>query len=194
MRTNDMVNAVAAAGLGAHSEAGAMARFPCLVGEAYQQRKRQLILDEQLLLRRLHFDIGVDQPHRHLYVLAHCWGTSREAVRLAAALLNDCVCCCPAYGAAVQPAAAAAASLHLGVTLCGQVVQAAGWWRATGVADEAMRGACNAMLDLLTEQQGQAQQPGQGQQQQQRQEQQQQRQEQQQQQGQQQQKQPQQQA
>jgi hypothetical protein len=174
-----------------------MARFPCLVGEAYQQRKRQLILDEQLLLRRLHFDIGVDQPHRHLYVLAHCWGTSREAVRLAAALLNDCVCCCPAYGAAVQPAAAAAASLHLGVTLCGQVVQAAGWWRATGVADEAMRGACNAMLALLTEQQGQAQQPGQGQQQQQQQQgqqQQQQRQEQQQQQGQQQQKQPQQQA
>lgn len=156
MRTNDMVNAVAAAaGLGAHCDAAATARFPCLVGEAYQQRKRQLILDEQLLLRRLHFSIGVDQPHRYLYVLAHCWGASREAARLAACLLNDCVCCCPTYGGAVQPAAAAAAALHLGATLCGQAVRAAGWWRATGVADEAMRVACHAMLDLLAVEQKQ---------------------------------------
>ena len=162
VRTNDMLNAVAAAaaaaapvahvGIGptAAMDGVDLATFPCLVGEAYQQRKAQLILDEQLLLRVLRFDIGVDQPHRHLYVLAHCWGATSEAVRAAVCLLNDCVCSCPIYGSdAMPPAAAAAAALHLGAQLSGQALQAVGWWRATGISDEAMQRCCTSLLDLV---------------------------------------------
>lgn len=151
LRTNDMLNAVAAHAAGATAgDSAELARFPCLVGDAYQAAKRQLIQDEQLLLRYLRFDIGADQPHRHLYVLAHCWGASREAVRMAVCLLNDAVCCCPSYGsAAMPPATAAAAALHVGAQLCGQAVQPAGWWRATGITDTAMRGACGALLDQI---------------------------------------------
>ncbi len=148
MRTNDMLNAVAAWGRG--SDAAALAAFPCLVGEAYQARKRQLITDEQLVLRRLRFDIGCDQPHRHLYALAHCWGASRAAVRVAACLLNDGLCRCPAYaGPAMQPATAAAAALHVAAQLCSQAVQPPGWWRATGITDAELQAACGMLLDVL---------------------------------------------
>ena len=155
LRTNDMLNAVAAcsgmlaAGGGAAAPA-ALAEFPCLVGEPYQQRKRQLILDEQLLLRRLRFDIAVDQPHRHLYVLAHCWGASSAVLRLATCILNDCICLGPVYGSAsMPPATAAAAALHLAADLCQDEVQPAFWWRAIGVSDAQLAQACQAMLGVL---------------------------------------------
>ena len=152
LRTNDMLNAVAAQAAGAAvGDGSALARFPCLVGDAYQAAKRQLIQDEQQVLRRLRFDIGVDQPHRHLYVLARCWGASREALCVAVCLLNDAVCHCAGYGGMrLPPAAAAAAALHIGAQLCGQAVQPAGWWHATGVnADPAMRVACGSLLELI---------------------------------------------
>lgn len=154
VRTNDMLNAVAAAhdcsGGAWPPDAATLAAAPCLVGDAYQASKRQLILDEQLVLRRLRFDIGVEQPHRHLYALAQCWGASRSAVRVAACLLNDCICHCPQYGGPdMQAATAAAAALHLGAALCGQAVQPPGWWRATGVTDAALRTACGALLEAV---------------------------------------------
>lgn len=152
VRTNDMLNAVAAwqGGPAAATDAAALARSPCLVGEAYQAAKRQLVLDEQVLLRRLRFEIGVEQPHRHLYALAHCWAAPAAALRLATCLLNDCVARCPSYGGAeMPPATAAAAALHLGGQLCGQPVQPHGWWRAAGITDQALAGACNALLDML---------------------------------------------
>lgn len=145
-----MLNAVAAWRPAAGADAATLAAFPCLVGEAYTAAKRQLIADEQLLLRRLRFDICAPHPHRHLYVLARCWGASASAVRAATCLLNDCVVRCPAYASdAMPPATAAAAALHLGAQLCQQAVQPSGWWRATGVSDAALRDACYAMLDLL---------------------------------------------
>ncbi len=152
MRTNDMLNAVAAwqGGPAAATDAAALSRSPCLVGEAYQAVKRQLILDEQLLLRRLRFEIGVEQPHRHLYALAHCWGAPAATLRLATCLLNDCVARCPSYGtAAMPPATAAAAALHLGGQLCGQQVQPHGWWRAAGITDPALAATCATLLDML---------------------------------------------
>lgn len=152
VRTNDMLNAVAAwqGGPAAATNAAALSRSPCLVGEAYQAAKRQLILDEQVVLRRLRFEIGVEQPHRHLYALAHCWGAPAAALRLATCLLNDCVARCPAYsGAAMPPATAAAAALQLGGQLCGQPVQPHGWWRAAGITDPALADACATLLDML---------------------------------------------
>ncbi|KAL4458145.1 hypothetical protein ABPG75_013010 [Micractinium tetrahymenae] len=132
--------------------AAAAAAFPYLVGEAYAAAKRQLILDEQLLLRRLRFDLGAgsDQPHRHLYVLAHCWGAAPAALRAATCLLNDAVAHCSAYGGpALLPATAAAAALHVGARLAGQQVNPAGWWRATGVSDGDMAAACGLLMDML---------------------------------------------
>lgn len=132
--------------------AAAAASFPYLVGEAYAAAKRQLILDEQLLLRRLRFDLGAgsDQPHRHLYVLARCWGAAPAALRAATCLLNDAVACCPAYGEPpLLPASAAAAALHVGARLAGQEVSPQGWWRASGVGDGDMAAACGLLLDML---------------------------------------------
>lgn len=132
--------------------AAAAASFPYLVGDAYAAAKRQLILDEQLLLRRLRFDLGAgsDQPHRHLYVLAHYWGASSAALRAATCLLNDAVAHCSAYGGAqLLPATAAAAALHVGARLVGQEVSPRGWWRTIGVSDGDMAAACGLLLDML---------------------------------------------
>ncbi len=132
--------------------AAAAASFPYLVGDAYAAAKRQLILDEQLLLRRLRFDLGAgsDQPHRHLYVLAHYWGASPAALRAATCLLNDAVAHCSAYGGPqLLPATAAAAALHVGARLVGQEVSPQGWWRTIGVSDGDMAAACGLLLDML---------------------------------------------
>ena len=152
VRTNDMLNAVAAwqGGPAAATDAAVLARFPCLVGEGYAAAKARLILDEQLLLRRLRFDIGAEQPHRHLYALAHCWGAPTAAVRLATCLLNDCVARCPGYSSDALPAAtAAAAALHLGGQLCGHATQPQGWWRAAGISDQGLAAASCALLEML---------------------------------------------
>jgi hypothetical protein len=154
VRTNDMLNAIAATAQALSpadaAEPAEQARFSCLVGDAYQAAKRQLIEDEQLVLRVMHFTIAVEQPHRYLYMLAHCWGASLEAVRMATCLLNDVMTHCPCYNTAgLPPATAATAALHIGAQLCGQAVQPAGWWQAMGIADKAMRQACSTLLGML---------------------------------------------
>jgi hypothetical protein len=151
LRTNDMLNAVEGVAAGAANGGGiSLSHFCCLVGGDYAAQKQRLILDEQLLLRHLRFDLVVEQPHRHLYILAQCWGASLQALRLAICLLNDAVCCCEAFGSAdMPPATAAAAALHVGAQLCGQGLYPHGWWRAVGISDDAMRAACRALLDLL---------------------------------------------
>lgn len=136
----------------ADAAAAAAASLSYLVGEAYAAAKRQLILDEQLLLRRLRFDLGAgcDQPHRHLYVLAHCWGATPAALRAATCLLNDAVALCPAHGGTpLPPATAAAAALHVGASLAGREVTPLGWWRATVASDAEMAAACGLLLDML---------------------------------------------
>lgn len=151
LRTNDMLNAVEGVALGAADDVGcSLAHFCCLVGTEYASQKQRLILTEQLLLRHLRFALVVEQPHRHLYILAHCWGASLQALRLATCLLNDAVCCCKGFGSAdMPPATAAAAALHVGAQLCGQDMDPRGWWRAVGLSDDAMRAACHALLDLV---------------------------------------------
>ena len=130
--------------------AAAAAFPPYLVGDSYAAAKQRLILDEQLLLRRLRFDISTDQPHRHLYALAHCWGAAPAALRTAVCLLNDAATHCEGYSTSALPsAAAAAAALHVGGQLAGAPVEPRGWWRAGGISDADMAAACSTLLDLL---------------------------------------------
>lgn len=60
-----------------------------LVGDSYYAAKAQLIADEQLLLRLLHFNIYVEQPHKYAYCLAKVWQSSNKVLRLATCILND---------------------------------------------------------------------------------------------------------
>ena len=108
LRTNDMLNAVryvvaassAADGVEAQQQQqqlaaeraaspGAHPLGDMLAGDAYYASKQQLIIDEQLLLRLLRFDVDTAQPHKWLYVFAVVLEASQDAVRLAVCLLND---------------------------------------------------------------------------------------------------------
>jgi hypothetical protein len=104
VRTNDLLNAVqyltdpddpgavgsACPGL-SMPERGRRPEAPWtpLVGDKYYAIKDQLIHDEQVLLRSLHFNIGHDHPHGYLLNICNVLQCSCQLAQTAICLLND---------------------------------------------------------------------------------------------------------
>lgn len=175
LRTNDLVNAVGylnsqpanAWGQGAigalckpgstgtsddqqAAEASA-GQFEMLVGEAYYTAKAQLITDEQVLLRVMQFDIGVEQPHKYLLCFSKTLRAPQEVVRLATCALNDSL----VYSDAClkrTPDTVAAAALHVAAQLAQyplpQLGQS-GCWGALGLDEQAVASACTDLEAML---------------------------------------------
>jgi hypothetical protein len=57
--------------------------------DAYEERKRQLIHDEQVLLRILRFRVAVEQPYKYLFSMCKSLNVSETVVRVSTCLLND---------------------------------------------------------------------------------------------------------
>jgi hypothetical protein len=58
-----------------------------LAGEQYYAAKDQLIMDEQLLLRILRFQIHVEHPHKFLLNMCHVLRCSQPLASLALCLV-----------------------------------------------------------------------------------------------------------
>ncbi|KAK9838164.1 hypothetical protein WJX81_005734 [Elliptochloris bilobata] len=173
-RTNDLLNAVrfaalhmlaaadpARPGTPALPDYGAprqLTLFAPLVGEEYYAAKERLILDEQVLLRTLRFELIAEQPHRYLLNFCRLLHCSHAITKLAICLVNDSLqrtCLCTRYSAAEV----AAGALHLAVLLLGASMELPhsgrlGWWDAVGVP----LGTVEAVSHLLAQAQAQAQQ------------------------------------
>ena len=103
VRTSDLLNVMACMAGGPLAE-GRAAAFPCLAappggkqpgalaGAAYYEAKQQLVHNEQLVLRSIHFNISVEQPHRWLLNFCRGLRCPAQLTQLALCLLNDAVC------------------------------------------------------------------------------------------------------
>ncbi len=60
-----------------------------LVGDSYYERKQELIHDEQVLLRAMHFQIATEHPYKYLYCFVRTLNLELLAVRAATCLVND---------------------------------------------------------------------------------------------------------
>jgi hypothetical protein len=76
-------NAADANGLAA---SGPRAGF--LAGDEYYAAKDQLIIDEQLLLRLLRFEVGVQHAHKYLLNMCHVLGCSQPLAQMATCLVR----------------------------------------------------------------------------------------------------------
>ena len=122
-----------------------------LVGQEYYARKRQLILDEQLLLRSLRFDLTgtADQPHKWVYAFCVSLRVSRSALRLATCLVNDSLL---RAGLRHPPAVTAAAALEIALQLLQEQVGAreeAPWPELVGLQPAAVAQARDVLSAMM---------------------------------------------
>ncbi|GAB4815395.1 hypothetical protein N2152v2_002441 [Parachlorella kessleri] len=139
------------AGMGSQSSLGE--QCPVLVGDAYYVAKAQLIHDEQVLLRMLRFDIGVEQPHKYLYCFAETLKAPGVIVRLATCLVNDSLVYLQTC-ISLRPEAVAAAALHVASVVAGAPLlqpEQGSWWEALGLQTEGVEKACSQLTVMLAE-------------------------------------------
>jgi len=82
-----------------------------VVGDEYYAAKEQLFVAEQVVLRLMRFELGVEQPHKHLFNFCRLLGLQQEQSAAAVCVLNDGI----AYTTLVckyQAAVVAAAALQ----------------------------------------------------------------------------------
>lgn len=82
-----------------------------VVGDNYYAAKEQLFVAEQVVLRLMRFELGVEQPHKHLFNFCRLLGLQQEQSAAAVCVLNDGI----AYTTLVckyQAAVVAAAALQ----------------------------------------------------------------------------------
>jgi hypothetical protein len=178
LRTNDLLNAVrylqhqqpallegvnrggepgiepgVTVGDGGGAQAGQTAECPMLVGDAYYDAKARLINDEQVLLRVLCFDIGVEQPHKYLYCFAKTLLAPGIVVRLATCIVNDTLVYLNTC-LTLPPEAVAAAALHVAATLA-HAPLAQGpqghCWDVLGLELEVVVSSCGVMEGMLAQ-------------------------------------------
>ena len=120
---------------------------------AYWEQKEALLREEQQLLRDLAFDISADQESQGLLLSYLCvMRAPRPLCELSCALLNDSAGAprlvkCP-------PNLLASAAIQLASTLLQRPVttqtgsEAARWWVACDVEEEALATTCHLLLDM----------------------------------------------
>jgi hypothetical protein len=97
-----------------------------VVGDQYYAAKDRLFAAEQVVLRLMSFQLGVDQPHKHLLNFCKLLGASRTATAAAVCILNDTLAYTN-FCLTAEPAAVAAAALQLAVAYLVQQQQRHRW-------------------------------------------------------------------
>ena len=164
VRTNDLLNAIdfakgsmvhcAAASSNNDAVPAQTEHWAAIVGEQYYARKRQLILDEQIVLRAIDFNIVVDHPHKYLMNFAKTIKASSELVQLAVCVLNDSLVYTNLSVSCSAPEVAAG-TLHLATQLLDiadkvQHQQGQAWWEFLGCSTATVTHVGAMLLDALT--------------------------------------------
>ena len=128
-------------------------KFAAIVGQPYYALKQTLIIDEQVLLRTISFEIVIEHPHKYLLNFGKLIDAKHSLIQIAISILNDSIVhtrLCLAH----PPADIAAACLHiadeiLGVTLQTPCLNASSAWSALGVNMQQMEMIELALLDMI---------------------------------------------
>ena len=113
-----------------------------------------LLMNEDIMLEALCFDLTVDSPHRLVWELLKSLGAEHNKKLRAAAwsFLNDS--CMTQLCLQFRARTIAAAAVYAAAKFCGDDTKfpdddyGRPWWEARGVDIRDIRGACNAMTDL----------------------------------------------
>lgn len=163
MRTNDLLNTVlfvAAPAASTSSDTQAAQRQQhdlqpdslILVGQEYYAMKQILIVDEQLLLRTINFDIVVEHPHRYVLNFSKFLGVTHSLVQMALALLNDSLVYTN-ISLVFEPADIAAASLEAAFEMAGAPSHMFSTkWEALGVNQQHVESVSLALMDMIDSQ------------------------------------------
>ena len=123
-----------------------------LVGQEYYAMKQILIIDEQILLRTVNFDIVVEHPHRYVLNFSKLLGVTHSLVQMALVLLNDSLVYTNAC-LVFEPADIAAASLEAAFEIVGAPSHMISTnWAALGVHQQHVESASLALLDMVDSQ------------------------------------------
>ncbi len=164
VRTNDLLNAVHFVNVHFQAERpGAIplptsqlqnqAKFSALVGQQYYALKQTLIMDEQLLLRTINFDIVVEHPHKYLLNFGKLTDATHSLIQMAVSILNDSLIyttLCMSH----RPADIAAACIQIAGDLIGPAhhlpfPDMSPGWSSLGILVEQMDSAGVALLDMI---------------------------------------------
>ena len=160
VRTNDLLNAsdfvksdrtelTSEASQQSHAAPAQTGCWAALVGEQYYTKKQQLILDEQILLRVIDFNIVAEHPHKYLLNFARTIKASCELVQLAICVLNDSFVHTSLSISCSAPEIAAGALLLASQILNDVADLPHCWWQAVGVSTRQATSVGHTMLDAL---------------------------------------------
>ncbi|CAL8464590.1 g4125 [Coccomyxa elongata] len=127
-----------------------------LAGDEYYAAKDQLIMDEQILLRVLRFEISVQHAHKYLLNMCHVLRCSQPLAQMALCLVNDSLF---RTGLSLDhsPAEVAAGALHAASLLLGVARELPYkgqlcWWDALGFSLTTVEKVGHALLDAILQQ------------------------------------------
>eukprot|EP00899_Mesostigma_viride_P027736 jgi/Mesvir1/8147/Mv25344-RA.1 len=131
---------------------GEEGEWEVLVGAKYYEAKDELLMEEQVVLRSIQFQVSIDLPYRYLLNLCHAVRASKALAQVAVYAVNDSLVyttLCLRH----HPFEVAAAALNIGALLVEQAEALpkkgdTQWWDAIGVNRKVIEGIGHEMLAI----------------------------------------------